>query len=463
MATTGFWPVHGRLKEVLNYAENPDKTTPKEFLDEDLYAAIRYAENDAKTDRTMFVSGINCSKHNAYNEMMAVKQRFGERGTNIAYHGYQSFKEGEVTPEEAHQIGLETARQMWGSRYQVVVTTHLNTENLHNHFIVNSVSFVDGKKFRNSIGDRLELRKISDAICAQRGKSVIDGNKFYGNKKQHWAEKDRNLSHREQLRRDIEKILPGCKDMDAFESRMRALGYSFPRGEDYAHMTILAPGWYRSVRLDSIGYTKDALWDRFDKNYEDPNFYHVRNYNPPYKPKRFPLLELERKLIWEIDHSHDVTVVLVDVLFVILLELLQLSRNEDAYRERRQPLSPELRAEWRKIEEYSKQGELLSRYEIHTGQELLAFQDDRSKQLEELTAQRQKIYNKARRAAPEEKERLNAEARALSSKMRPLRDERDRADRIYNRSVPRIQELLALERKTETQTRNKLRERGYER
>ena len=84
MATTGFWPVKGRLKEVIDYANNPDKTTAKEYLDEDLYAAIRYVENDDKTDQTMFVSGINCSKHNAYNEMIAVKRRFGERGKNIA-------------------------------------------------------------------------------------------------------------------------------------------------------------------------------------------------------------------------------------------------------------------------------------------------------------------------------------------------------------------------------------------
>ena len=197
MATTGFWPVKGRLKEVIDYANNPDKTTAKEYLDEDLYAAIRYVENDNKTDHTAFVTGINCSKHNAYHEMVAVKRRFGERGKNIAYHGYQSFAEGEVTPEEAHQIGVETARKMWGAKYQVVVTTHLNTDNIHNHFVINSVSFTDGKKFRNSIGDRLELRKISDAICAERSKSVIESHKFYSNKKVYWAQKAGHVTHRE--------------------------------------------------------------------------------------------------------------------------------------------------------------------------------------------------------------------------------------------------------------------------
>ncbi len=464
MATTGFWPVHGRLKEVLDYAENPDKTTPKEFLDEDLYAAIRYAESDAKTDQTMFVSGINCSKHNAYNEMMAVKQRFGERGTNIAYHGYQSFKEGEVTAEEAHRIGLETAKRMWGEEYEILVTTHLNTENIHNHLVLNSVSFRTGRKFENHIADHYKLREISDAVCREHGKSVLEGASFYGGEKDgHWVRKNGGMTHRDMLKRDIEKVIPACKDMYDFEAQMRALGYSFPRDGDYAHRTIIAPGWKRPIRLDSIGYSKDSLWFRFDKNYEDPNFYRVRNYNPPYKPKRYPLLELEKQLEWQIDHSRDSVEVFLDGLFYLFLALLKIAMEENAYQFRRQPLSPELRAEVRKMEEYSKQNQLLGRYGIHTAQELLAFRDDRNKQLEELSAARQKIYNKARRAAPEEKERLNAEARAISAKMKPLREERDRADRIYNRSIPRIQELLELERNTEIETQRKLKVRNYER
>ena len=98
MATTGFWPVRGRLKDVLTYAENPDKTMEQKFPDEDLYATLNYASNSEKTDKQMYVSGINCSKHRAYEEMCAVKKRYGERGSVVAYHGYQSFRAGEVTP-----------------------------------------------------------------------------------------------------------------------------------------------------------------------------------------------------------------------------------------------------------------------------------------------------------------------------------------------------------------------------
>lgn len=253
MATTGFWPVRGRLKEVIDYANNPDKTTAKEYLDEDLYAAIRYVENDDKTDQTMFVSAINCSKHNAYNEMIAVKRRFGERGKNIAYHGYQSFAAGEVTPAEAHAIGMETARKMWGARYQVVVTTHLNTDNIHNHFVINSVSFVDGKKFRNGIGDRLELRKISDAICAARNKSVIQSHKFYSNKKEYWIRNSGKLTHRDMLRRDVDEALSKCCTFKDMEYYLKCLGYRFERDFRYEHPSVIADGWKRAVRITSLG------------------------------------------------------------------------------------------------------------------------------------------------------------------------------------------------------------------
>ena len=144
MATTAFWPVKGSLKAVIDYADNPDKTTNPKYLDDDLAQVLRYAERDDKTDQKLFVSGVNCSADRAYEEMKAVQVRFGMRGTNVAYHGFQSFSPGEVTPEEAHQIGIETAKRMWGDKYQVVVTTHLNTTSIHNHQVFNAVSFKAG-------------------------------------------------------------------------------------------------------------------------------------------------------------------------------------------------------------------------------------------------------------------------------------------------------------------------------
>ncbi len=228
MATTGFWPVKNRLKEVIDYARNPDKTTDKKFLDEDLYAALRYVEDDKKTDRTVYVSGINCPNQRAYQCMMATKQRYGKLGGNVAYHGYQSFVSGEVTPEEAHRIGLETARHMWGKDYEIVVTTHLNTVNLHNHIVINSVSFRTGRKFENHISDHYKLREISDEICREHGKSVLAQSKFNGSrKKDYWIHKSGGFTHRDILKRNIDEAISKTTNGKAFELYLKSLGYSY--------------------------------------------------------------------------------------------------------------------------------------------------------------------------------------------------------------------------------------------
>ena len=100
-----------------------------------MYQTLQYAENDKKTDEKLYVSAINCPVQRAYEHMMTTKIHYGKLGGNVAYHGYQSFKENEVTPEECHSIGVETAKKMWGDEYEIVVTTHLDKHHhLHNHF-----------------------------------------------------------------------------------------------------------------------------------------------------------------------------------------------------------------------------------------------------------------------------------------------------------------------------------------
>lgn len=248
MATTGFWPVKSRHKEVIDYAENPDKTIDKKYVDSDLYAALQYAADDNKTDERMYVSGINCNTKRAYERMMATKKRFGKVGGNVAYHGYQSFQSGEVTPEEAHKIGMETARRMWGNEYEIVVTTHLNTDNVHNHFVVNSVSFKTGRKFENHISDHYKLREISDTVCLEHGKSVLKDATFYcGEKKDYWLKKKGNMTHRELLKSDIDSAIAQSTNFQAFEYRLKDMGYTIQRDMNYAHYSVKAPSWQRAI------------------------------------------------------------------------------------------------------------------------------------------------------------------------------------------------------------------------
>ena len=409
----GFWPVKDRLKEVIDYAHNPDKTTDKKYLDEDLYNALHYVENDDKTDKKMYASGINCPTKRAYKYMLATKQRYGKLGGNVAYHGYQSFKSGEATPEEAHAIGLETARRMWGQDYEIVVTTHLNTDNLHNHIVVNSVSFRTGRKFENHISDHYKLREISDAVYLERGKSVLPPSKFTGSrKKDYWVYQNGGLMHRDILKRDIKSILPYCGNTDDIERRLSSLGYQFPRNRDYEHISIIALGWERPIRLDSLGYTTEVLLKRIYENRSNERFYLIRNNNPPFRPKVYPLLILEKKLDYEITHSKDTAVVLVDVLFYILLQLLNLTRNEQELQRRNQPLSPSIRQsltiEKKLLSEYA----FLKNNDLHSTEDILNFMNNRTAEIASLEAERQKIRNSNRRPkSDEERQTKNTAAR----------------------------------------------------
>ena len=457
MATTGFWPVKGRLKEVIDYANNPDKTTAKEYLDKDLYVAIRYVENDDKTDQTMFVSGINCSKHNAYNEMIAVKRRFGERGKNIAYHGYQSFAAGEVTPEEAHAIGMETARQMWGARYQVVVTTHLNTDNIHNHFVINSVSFVDGRKFRNGIGDRLELRKISDAICAARNKSVIQSHKFYSNKKEYWIRNSGKLTHRDILRRDVDEAIANSGSFKEIEYCMKNLGYRFERDFYYDHPSVIADGWKRAIRISSLGenYTKESIRERCRENQVGPIMNTI--YNAPYKRKPLLVIEYEWRRFERMDT--------VQVLFALFIELLKICTGNNIEEKHNRPLSPIMRAEVQKLDKYIEEYKLLCDNHIESPKELLSFQENLSARISELEQERYGLRLKLRRVkTPEEDAALKEQAKEITARITPLRKELKVALRIEEH-IPKIHELLEQERNIEMKRNNliKKKERGYER
>ena len=255
MAVTGFWPVFKNLKATLDYADNPDKTTAPEYLDEDLYAALRYAENDDKTDRKMFVGGINCSTQNAYAEMIAVQRRFGLRGKVVGYHGIQSFKEGEVTPEQAFEIGKATARRMWGDKYQVLVTVHLNTDNIHCHFVVNPVSFKDGSKFQNKIGDHKELRRVSDQICREHGLSVIQNPQDKTVTYDKWQGNQRRFTHRDELRMIIDAVLR--MQPDGFDALMQLLEDAGCRIKRGAHISIKLPEGKRYIRLDTLGSEYD--------------------------------------------------------------------------------------------------------------------------------------------------------------------------------------------------------------
>ena len=409
MATTGFWPVKCRLKDIIDYAENPEKTT-------DLASTIEYATDSNKTDSRTYVSGVNCSKFTALQDMIMVKKKFGEKGKNIAYHGYQSFAEGEITPAEAHEIGVETARRMWGERFQVIVTTHLNTENIHNHFVVNSVSFKDGKKFRNQIGDRHELRKISDEICKEHGKSVLEGSPFYGGEKDdYWVHQTGRKTHRDILKEDIEYCLQYSNTDDKFIMQLKSLGYEI----DVKRMSVKAKGWKKAVRLKSLGFDTQMIVDQIDRNYWDDNFWLKWNDHLPKKPKYFPLeSELER-LEFSLDHAYKTETILVDTVLYILISIITIAMKTADW----MLLSPDIRAAARDIKDYVHFYNVLKDNNIRTRQELLTEINSAKAELKLFEDRRDKISNKIRRATDFDKKHEYKELRKdISRQMKPIRE-----------------------------------------
>lgn len=267
MATTSIWRVKGWLGKVVIYVENPDKTTnPKSYAKEDmteqdgqgLSDVISYAVNSEKTQWAdnedcavihRFVSGINCSPTAARDEMLAVKKRFGKENGTVAYHGYQSFAPSEATPEMAHEIGMKLAARLWGDRYQVIVATHLDRENhLHNHFVLNTVSFVDGIKYHRTKKDYHDMRVLSDALCREYRLSVIE-NPQYGKAKHYgeWrAEQEQRPTWRGLVRADVDEAIRQSMTERQFFDNLRKKGYEIKVGKD---ISVRPPGKERFVRL----------------------------------------------------------------------------------------------------------------------------------------------------------------------------------------------------------------------
>ena len=369
---------------------------------------------------------------------------------NVAYHGYQSFVSGEVTPEEAHKIGLETARRMWGADYEIVVTTHLNTNNLHNHFVINSVSFKTGRKFENHISDHYKLREISDAVCMEYGRSVLKEADFYGgDKKEYWLKQKGNMTHRELLKADIDTVIAQSTNFKAFEVRLKDMGYEIRRDERFAHYSVKAPSWQRAIRLDRLGkeYTPAAIRERLLDNQR------YVGYVPFHKPKYAPLMMLviEFRKAKKVDG--------IQLLFELIIELCKLITGNNISPAAPRPLSPEMRQEVVKLDKTLKEYKFLCEKQIDSPQELVSFISETREQISALEKERQSVYNRNRH---KKSETLNAEAREISAKIKPLREELSTAKAILEK-LPRVKELLETERQMETAVLTKHKERGYAR
>lgn len=450
MAVTSLWAVKGWLGKVVLYVEDPEKTSAPKCYEErgsatqDLDDVIRYAIDQEKTTlpeeipyRQRLVSGVNCNPATARQEMLAVKRRFGKEDGVVAYHGYQSFAPGECSPELAHEIGLKLACQLWGERYQVLVATHLDKENhLHSHFVINTVSFVDGKKFHRTGQDYRAMREASDALCREYGLSIIETpqpgkSKHYA---EHRAEQQGKPTWRSLIKRDVDAAFRQSMTERQFFHALQQMGYEVKVGAD---ISVRPKGKERFFRLGrNLGETYTPAGIRrqlLEKSRPE------REFRPqPRKVKFHGQMKPARKATgFRALYYH----------YCYLLGVFP--RNK-----RRLPrrVSPALREELLRGERFSQEVRLLSRYKIDTLEQLEGRRGKVEEKLDSLISQRAALYCQIRTVAvqsdPERKDRVKQEISTLTGQIKKLRKEVALCEDIAQRSE-RMRENLRVQEEKE--------------
>ena len=260
MAYTSVIPVR-RLDRAVKYVMNKEKTTAVSLQD-----ALDYAANRDKTEQSCFESSYACTLETAFSDIRQTKERWHKSGGVQGYHLVQSFAAGEVSPELAHQIAKELAARVLGGRYEYVIGTHLNTGHIHSHIVWNSVSCVDGKKYRSNYKSYVtEIRAVSDALCRKYKLSVIDteNSNHVAKPYAEWmAEKNGQPTWRTAIRQDVDDAIQQSLTWRQFLGALEHKGYEVRMGRKYP--VLRPPGKERFVRFKTLGkrYTPEAIRTR---------------------------------------------------------------------------------------------------------------------------------------------------------------------------------------------------------
>ena len=397
MATTSIWSIKGKLGNVVDYVKNPEKT-------QDLGDVLGYAVNGSKTERLHYVSGINCSPRKALGQMLAAKKHFSKEGGVVAYHGYQSFAPGEVTPDTAHEIGLALAQRLWGEKYQVVVATHLDRGHLHNHFVVNTVSWVDGKRYHRTGKDYHDMQAISDELCKRYSLSVIQHPepgraKHYGE----WqAEQQGRPTWRGMVKADVDAAIAAAQTDRQFFELLRKKGYAVKMGKD---ISVRPPGKERFVRL-MRNFGEDYTLDEIKKRILA---HRLQIAPPPKKPP--PMVVLHCHMRGPLSRARKITGWRA-LYFQYLYKMGILPRKKTPH-QRQRKVHFLLREDIIKIKQFDEETRLLWRERIDTPEQLLSFR-------EQATKKEARICDRIIARAPVMREKLNTVRREEKSKKQEM-------------------------------------------
>ena len=404
MAYTSLIPVR-RLDRAISYVRNKTKTTKLTSLEE----AVDYALNRDKTESVCFETGLSCLCETAFSDMKENVQRWHKTSGVQGYHLVQSFAEGEVTPELAHQIGVELADQMLGGRYQTVVTTHLNTRHIHNHIVWCAVALDNGRKYHsNARSYYTEVRAKSDALCRQYGLSVIETPESERGKRQYakWqAEANGQPTWRTAIRMDVDEAIALALTWRQFLAILEQKGYEIRMGRKYP--TLRPPGKECFVRFKTLGksYTPEAIRQRI--------LYPKRPFTPAAirHGRLHGTYREARKLTG-----------LRALYYRYLYELGALPRNP-------QRPSYAVRQDIRNLDKRIRQMEFLLRHGIDTLDRLEAYRQTQEKAVAALLAERRQLH------CAEPSDEVKARLTQITQALKPLRRDIRLCQQIAEQSV----------------------------
>ena len=223
-----------------------------------LKAAIDYICNPEKTDGKLLVSSYGCAAETADIEFSWTRCHAIDKGTNLGRHLIQAFQPGEVTPEQAHEIGMELAKEILGGKYEFVLTTHIDKDHVHNHLIFNAVSFADHKHYHSNKRSYHYICRTSDRLCKEHGLSVIIPGQDKGKSYIEHQTAQNGTSYKAKLKAAIDRLLPACSNLEELLHRLQREGYEIKRGK---YISARAPDQERFTRLKTLGvdYTEEAL------------------------------------------------------------------------------------------------------------------------------------------------------------------------------------------------------------
>jgi len=426
VAVTKIWNIRGKADSPLEYIANPEKTQ-REFTESERQAladVIAYAANEDKTEKLFYTTGINCSVEFARDQFDTTKLRFGKTRGNVAYHAYQSFAPGEVTPDEAHAIGVQLARELWGDRFQMVVATHVNSHCVHSHIVINSVSFRDGKKFHDCRDTYRQLMEASDRICLEHGLSIVDNPRGRGVDQYLYKMEKAGMPTRYNVARQaIDEAVALSLNIDEFKSELRRRGYNYRFDPQRKYWTVTPPGWKKSIRIHQLGpdYTRESIerriyendpavrTERLRQSYRMPNHYNLRRRIDRIMG-RTGLEKLYLRYCYELGYL-------------------------PKYRQNPTRLHIVLKEDLLKCDQYSEQAKLLSKYHVNTDEDLSLLMERIDVKMQELSSQRDERRLIAKRVLPAaETDKAREEAKELTREIRELRHEAKVCREVQDRS-----------------------------